>query len=86
MPINEFRAIATFAKAVELGSIRQAALAQGVTPQAAKRNGAGSGSAPSPIAPLSIYNVDRYLEAGRASAVCCVHPSWRRLRAGHHAR
>ncbi|AMP40323.1 MULTISPECIES: LysR family transcriptional regulator [Ralstonia solanacearum species complex] len=37
MPINEFRAIATFAKAVELGSIRQAALAQGVTPQAASQ-------------------------------------------------
>jgi DNA-binding transcriptional LysR family regulator len=35
MPINEFRAISTFAKAVELGSIRRAALAQGVTPQAA---------------------------------------------------
>lgn len=35
MPINEFRSIATFAKAVELGSIRQAALAQGVSPQAA---------------------------------------------------
>ncbi len=37
MPINELRAIATFAKAVELGSIRQAALAQGVTPQAASQ-------------------------------------------------
>jgi DNA-binding transcriptional LysR family regulator len=37
MPINEFRAIATLAKAVELGSIRQAALAQGVTPQAASQ-------------------------------------------------
>ncbi|OIQ96662.1 HTH-type transcriptional regulator PgrR [mine drainage metagenome] len=37
MPINEFRAITTFAKAVELGSIRQAALAQGVTPQAASQ-------------------------------------------------
>jgi len=35
MPINEFRSIAMFAKAVELGSIRQAALAQGVSPQAA---------------------------------------------------
>ena len=35
MPINETRAIATFAKAIELGSIRKAALAQGVTPQAA---------------------------------------------------
>ena len=35
MPINELRAIATFSKAVELGSIRQAALAQGVTAQAA---------------------------------------------------
>lgn len=38
MPINEFRAIATFAKAVELGSIRQAALAQGVSPQAASQS------------------------------------------------
>lgn len=37
MPINEFRAVSTFAKAVELGSIRQAALAQGVTPQAASQ-------------------------------------------------
>jgi DNA-binding transcriptional LysR family regulator len=37
MPIKDFRAIATFAKAVELGSIRQAALAQGVTPQAASQ-------------------------------------------------
>lgn len=35
MPFNEPRAIATFAKAIELGSIRKAALAQGVTPQAA---------------------------------------------------
>jgi DNA-binding transcriptional LysR family regulator len=38
MPINEFKAIATFAKAVELGSIRQAARAQGVTPQAASQS------------------------------------------------
>lgn len=37
MPINEFRAIATFSKAVELGSIRRAAIAQGVTPQAASQ-------------------------------------------------
>ena len=37
MPLNDFKAIATFAKAVELGSIRQAALAQGVTPQAASQ-------------------------------------------------
>ena len=37
MPINEFRAIDTFAKAVALGSIRRAALAQGVTPQAASQ-------------------------------------------------
>ena len=37
MPINEFRAIDTFAKAVTLGSIRRAALAQGVTPQAASQ-------------------------------------------------
>jgi DNA-binding transcriptional LysR family regulator len=37
MPINELRAIATFAKAVELGSIRRAANAQGVTPQAASQ-------------------------------------------------
>lgn len=37
MPINEFRSITMFAKAVELGSIRQAALAQGVTPQAASQ-------------------------------------------------
>jgi DNA-binding transcriptional LysR family regulator len=37
MPVNDFNAIAMFAKAVELGSIRQAALAQGVTPQAASQ-------------------------------------------------
>lgn len=37
MPTNDFKAIATFAKAVEFGSIRQAALAQGVTPQAASQ-------------------------------------------------
>lgn len=35
MPFNEFRAISSFAKAIELGSIRKAAIAQGVTPQAA---------------------------------------------------
>src|SRR5687767_1976398 len=35
MPFNEMRAIAAFAKAIELGSIRKAALAQGITPQAA---------------------------------------------------
>lgn len=37
MAIHEFRAIATLAKAIELGSLRQAALAQGVTPQAASQ-------------------------------------------------
>ena len=37
MPINELRAISTFAKAVELGSLRQAAAAQGMTPQAASQ-------------------------------------------------
>ena len=37
MPINDFKAIAMFARAVELGSIRQAALAQGVAPQAASQ-------------------------------------------------
>lgn len=35
MAFNEMRAIAVFAKAIELGSIRKAALAQGTTPQAA---------------------------------------------------
>lgn len=35
MAINELRAIETFAKAAELGSLRQAAAAQGITPQAA---------------------------------------------------
>jgi len=35
MAINELRAISTFAKAAELGSLRQAAAAQGITPQAA---------------------------------------------------
>lgn len=37
MPINELRAIATLAKAVELGSLRRAAAVQGVTPQAASQ-------------------------------------------------
>ena len=37
MPINELRSISTFAKAVELGSIRRAAAAQGVSPQAASQ-------------------------------------------------
>jgi DNA-binding transcriptional LysR family regulator len=37
MAINELRAIATFAKAVEFGSIRRAAVAQGVSPQAASQ-------------------------------------------------
>ena len=37
MAINEFRAVSTFAKAVELGSIRKAAAALGVTPQAASQ-------------------------------------------------
>ncbi len=37
MPLNKLRAIATFTKAVELGSLRRAALAQGVTPQAASQ-------------------------------------------------
>jgi DNA-binding transcriptional LysR family regulator len=34
MPINELRAIEAFAKAVELGSLRKAAAAQGLSPQA----------------------------------------------------
>ncbi|MFZ5526516.1 MAG: LysR family transcriptional regulator [Pseudomonadota bacterium] len=38
MAINELRAIATLAKAVELGSIRKAAIAQGVTAQAASQS------------------------------------------------
>lgn len=37
MPISDFRAIETFAKAIELGSIRRAAAAQGVSPQAASQ-------------------------------------------------
>lgn len=37
MPINELRSIATFVKAAELGSLRQAATAQGMTPQAASQ-------------------------------------------------
>ncbi len=37
MPINELRSIATFIKAAELGSLRQAAVAQGMTPQAASQ-------------------------------------------------
>lgn len=37
MPISDFRAIETLAKAIELGSIRRAAAAQGVSPQAASQ-------------------------------------------------
>ena len=37
MAINELRAVATFAKAAELGSLRQAAAAQGISPQAASQ-------------------------------------------------
>jgi DNA-binding transcriptional LysR family regulator len=37
MPINELRSIDTFVKAAELGSLRQAAAAQGMTPQAASQ-------------------------------------------------
>ena len=37
MPINELRSIATFAKTAELGSLRRAADAQGMTPQAASQ-------------------------------------------------
>ncbi|GKT19924.1 LysR family transcriptional regulator [Acidovorax sp. SUPP2522] len=37
MPINELRAIEMFAKAVEFGSLRRAAKAQGVSPQAASQ-------------------------------------------------
>lgn len=37
MPINELRALETFAKAVELGSLRKAAAAQGISPQAASQ-------------------------------------------------
>lgn len=37
MPVSDFRAIETFTKAVELGSIRRAAAAQGVSPQAASQ-------------------------------------------------
>jgi DNA-binding transcriptional LysR family regulator len=37
MPINELRAMETFAKAVELGSLRKAAAALGMSPQAASQ-------------------------------------------------
>ncbi|RYX90054.1 MAG: LysR family transcriptional regulator [Comamonadaceae bacterium] len=37
MAFNELRAISTFLKAAELGSLRQAALAQAITPQAASQ-------------------------------------------------
>lgn len=37
MAINELRALEMFAKSAELGSLRRAALAQGVTPQAASQ-------------------------------------------------
>jgi DNA-binding transcriptional LysR family regulator len=37
MPINELRAMETFAKAIEMGSLRKAAAAQGMSPQAASQ-------------------------------------------------
>jgi DNA-binding transcriptional LysR family regulator len=37
VPINELRSITTFAKTAELGSLRRAAAAQGMTPQAASQ-------------------------------------------------
>lgn len=37
MPINELRSITTFVKTAELGSLRKAAAAQGITPQAASQ-------------------------------------------------
>jgi DNA-binding transcriptional LysR family regulator len=37
MPINELRSITTFARTAELGSLRRAAEAQGITPQAASQ-------------------------------------------------
>ncbi|HSV80729.1 MAG TPA: LysR family transcriptional regulator [Ramlibacter sp.] len=37
MPINELRSVETFAKTAELGSLRKAAAAQGMTPQAASQ-------------------------------------------------
>ena len=37
MPINQLRSINTFAKTAALGSFRQAAAAQGITPQAASQ-------------------------------------------------
>jgi DNA-binding transcriptional LysR family regulator len=37
MPINELRSMTTFAKTAELGSLRKAAEAQGMTPQAASQ-------------------------------------------------
>jgi DNA-binding transcriptional LysR family regulator len=37
MPINELRSVAAFVKTAELGSLRKAAQAQGITPQAASQ-------------------------------------------------
>ena len=37
MPINELRSITTFVRTAELGSLRKAAAAQGITPQAASQ-------------------------------------------------
>jgi DNA-binding transcriptional LysR family regulator len=37
MPINELRSITTFARTAELGSLRRAAAAQGISPQAASQ-------------------------------------------------
>jgi DNA-binding transcriptional LysR family regulator len=37
MPINELRSITTFVRTAELGSLRKAAMAQGITPQAASQ-------------------------------------------------
>ncbi|WP_067065613.1 LysR family transcriptional regulator [Roseateles chitosanitabidus] len=37
MPVNELRAITTFVRTAELGSLRRAAVAQGISPQAASQ-------------------------------------------------
>ncbi|WP_156902047.1 hypothetical protein [Azohydromonas australica] len=42
MPINGPRSVATFAKAAEFGSLRQAVAGRGMTPQIASQPGAGA--------------------------------------------
>ena len=85
MPFNQLRAIASFAKAIELGSIRKAAQAQGITPQAASQA----------IAQLErhlgvrlMHRTTRNWRSRRKAAICWSRhcPRWRHWKARSHRR